>query len=135
MRDTFRGTSTFSVVTTTAPTTTHAHLRVPHPANPTVELEKLANSHGNTYLTAPVFGRPDAAAAGTLIQLVSGDAKAKATVRPILEIWSKAVIDIGAEVYKGESDDLVSRAAMDRVRPRWNGPQRSARVRPISKHC
>lgn len=67
-----------------------------------VALEKTAAAAGNTYLTCPVFGRPDAAKAGTLIQIVSGKPEAKAVVRPLLEVASRAVIDVGDEVFKGE---------------------------------
>lgn len=49
-----------------------------------------------------MFGRPDAAKAGKLIQIVAGDAEAKQKVRPLMDTFSRAVIDLGTEVYKGK---------------------------------
>lgn len=65
--------------------------------------EKAAAAAGSTYIAATVFGRPDAAQSGTLIQVLAGPAEQKKTVRPIVEAWSRAVLDVGEEVYKGES--------------------------------
>jgi hypothetical protein len=50
-----------------------------------------------------VFGRPDAAAAGKLIQVVSGDRGAQEKVKPLFDVSARAVLNTGAEVYKGES--------------------------------
>jgi 3-hydroxyisobutyrate dehydrogenase-like beta-hydroxyacid dehydrogenase len=50
---------------------------------------------GSSFVAAPVFGRPDAAAAGKLWILHSGAAAAKARVRPVLEAIGQAVHDIG----------------------------------------
>jgi 3-hydroxyisobutyrate dehydrogenase-like beta-hydroxyacid dehydrogenase len=58
----------------------------------------LAERHaarGSQFLAAPVFGRPDAAAAGKLWILQSGDAAAKARARPMLEAVSQGIFDIG----------------------------------------
>jgi 3-hydroxyisobutyrate dehydrogenase-like beta-hydroxyacid dehydrogenase len=58
----------------------------------------LAERHaarGSHFVAAPVFGRPEAAAAGKLWILQSGAAAAKARVRPVLEALSQAVHDIG----------------------------------------
>jgi 3-hydroxyisobutyrate dehydrogenase-like beta-hydroxyacid dehydrogenase len=46
-------------------------------------------------VAAPVFGRPDAAAAGRLWIVHSGPAEAKARIRPLLEAVSAGVFDFG----------------------------------------
>ena len=64
--------------------------------------ERLAKSHakhGVTYLAAPVFGRPEAAAAKKLWICTSGpDEAAKARVRPILDAMGQGVYDFGPSV-------------------------------------
>jgi 3-hydroxyisobutyrate dehydrogenase-like beta-hydroxyacid dehydrogenase len=50
---------------------------------------------GGHFVAAPVFGRPEAAAAGKLWVLCSGDAEGKARVRPVLETLSQGIFDIG----------------------------------------
>lgn len=58
---------------------------------------------GASYLSAPVFGRPDAAKSANLVQLLGGDAKAKEIVKPIfVPAVAKRVVDAGDEVAKGE---------------------------------
>jgi 3-hydroxyisobutyrate dehydrogenase-like beta-hydroxyacid dehydrogenase len=60
--------------------------------------EYLAGEHraaGNIYLTSPVFGRPEAAAAKRLWICVSGDSQAKETVQPILECLGQGIMDFG----------------------------------------
>lgn len=53
--------------------------------------------HGVTYLAAPVFGPPDAAAARKLWMYVSGHQEAKERVRPLLEALGQGVFDFGEE--------------------------------------
>lgn len=60
--------------------------------------ELLAGLHteaGSTYIAAPVFGRPEAAAAKKLFVCTSGDAKAKEAARPILEALGQSITDFG----------------------------------------
>jgi 3-hydroxyisobutyrate dehydrogenase-like beta-hydroxyacid dehydrogenase len=60
--------------------------------------EFLSGEHqkaGSSYLAAPVFGRPEAAAARKLWICVSGHPEAKAIVQPILEALGQGVIDFG----------------------------------------
>ncbi len=52
-------------------------------------------AHGSHFVASPVFGRPDAAAAGKLWVLHSGADEPKARVRPVLEAISQGVVDIG----------------------------------------
>ena len=53
--------------------------------------------HGSIYIAAPVFGRPDNAAARQLVVCTSGPAAAKDRVRPLLEAVGRAIFDYGEE--------------------------------------
>ena len=60
--------------------------------------DKLATLHqqqDSYYVAAPVFGRPDAAAARKLWIALSGQATAKERVRPILEQLGQGIFDFG----------------------------------------
>jgi 3-hydroxyisobutyrate dehydrogenase-like beta-hydroxyacid dehydrogenase len=60
--------------------------------------QELARHHreaGSTYLAAPVFGRPEAAAAKKLWICVSGDERSKEIARPILESLGQGIFDFG----------------------------------------
>jgi 3-hydroxyisobutyrate dehydrogenase-like beta-hydroxyacid dehydrogenase len=46
------------------------------------------------YVSAPVFGRPEAAAAGTLSVVMAGEAIGKERLRPTLPAVSRAVYDL-----------------------------------------
>ena len=61
---------------------------------------RLAKHHaacGNTYIAAPVFGRPDAAKAKRLWVLASGPVAQKTAIRPLLEAMGQAIFDFGEE--------------------------------------
>ncbi|HQR52564.1 MAG TPA: NAD(P)-dependent oxidoreductase [Burkholderiales bacterium] len=60
-------------------------------------LAALHRSHGSDYLAAPVFGRPEAAAARKLWICESGTQTAKARARPVLEALGQAVYDLGED--------------------------------------
>ena len=51
-------------------------------------------AHGTRYVSGPVVGRPDAAAAGTLLQFLSGDASAVEEVRPVCKAFADSLIPI-----------------------------------------
>jgi 3-hydroxyisobutyrate dehydrogenase-like beta-hydroxyacid dehydrogenase len=80
--------------------------------------QKLAAHHekqGTTYLAAPVFGRPEAAAAKKLWVCLSGDSKAKVRARPILQELGQEIFDFGdkpetANVVKLAGNFLVGAA-------------------------
>jgi 3-hydroxyisobutyrate dehydrogenase-like beta-hydroxyacid dehydrogenase len=58
----------------------------------------LSDEHqkaGSNYLAAPVFGRPEAAAAKKLWICVSGHPEAKAIVQPILDALGQGIFDFG----------------------------------------
>jgi 3-hydroxyisobutyrate dehydrogenase-like beta-hydroxyacid dehydrogenase len=59
---------------------------------------KLAAQHaaaGSHWLAAPVFGRPDAAAAGKLWVMLSGNPASKAKAKPVLDAIGQGTFDIG----------------------------------------
>lgn len=61
---------------------------------------RLAEHHkkyGVTYLAAPVFGRPEAAAAAKLFVCVAGPALAKKTVEPMLKAIGQGTFDFGED--------------------------------------
>ncbi len=61
------------------------------------ELDALHRAAGNHYLTSPVFGRPEAAAAKKLWVCLSGPEEIKEAARPLLESTSQGIIDFGEE--------------------------------------
>ncbi|MDE1147418.1 MAG: NAD(P)-dependent oxidoreductase [Azospirillaceae bacterium] len=59
------------------------------------ELAAWHADRGIAYLSAPVFGRPEVAAAAKLNFMVAGDANAIAKVRPVLDILGQRVFVMG----------------------------------------
>lgn len=59
------------------------------------ELAQWHAGQGSRYVAAPVFGRPDAAAARKLFVLSAGPAAAREAVLPLLEAMSQRVFDLG----------------------------------------
>jgi 3-hydroxyisobutyrate dehydrogenase-like beta-hydroxyacid dehydrogenase len=60
----------------------------------------LAKQHqdtGSKFLSAPVFGRPEAAAAKKLFICVSGDPKSKEIAKPILDCLGQGIFDFGED--------------------------------------
>jgi 3-hydroxyisobutyrate dehydrogenase-like beta-hydroxyacid dehydrogenase len=53
------------------------------------------NARGQAYLAAPVFGRPEAAAAGKLTVVAAGPAEAVERCRPLFEAMSQAIEVVG----------------------------------------
>ena len=101
----------------------------------TRELAEVHRRAGSTLVAAPVFGRPDAAAAKRLWICVSGPAAAKATAQPILEALGQRVFNFGevteaANVVKISGNFLIA-AAMEAMGEAFvlaekNGVDRSA---------
>jgi 3-hydroxyisobutyrate dehydrogenase-like beta-hydroxyacid dehydrogenase len=60
-------------------------------------LAQLHGERGAAYIAAPVFGRPDAAAAKMLFVLCAGDEAACQRARPALEAVGQKVFQLGAE--------------------------------------
>jgi 3-hydroxyisobutyrate dehydrogenase-like beta-hydroxyacid dehydrogenase len=106
---------------------------------------RLAASHaeaGSTLVAAPVFGRPEAAAARRLWICVSGPPVPKAAVRPLLDAMGQAVFDFGgdagaANVVKLSGNFLIA-AAMEAmaealVMAEKSGVDRAATIEMLSK--
>jgi 3-hydroxyisobutyrate dehydrogenase-like beta-hydroxyacid dehydrogenase len=53
--------------------------------------------HGQRFVAAPVFGRPNIAQAGKLWVVVAGETNAIETIRPLLELFSRGISAIGNE--------------------------------------
>ena len=79
------------------------------------ELKKLHGDRQQLLVSAPVFGRPDAAAAKKLWIVAAGEAKTLAKVRPVLEAIGQQVVEIGddpvqANVTKISGNFLIAAA-------------------------
>ena len=61
------------------------------------ELTASHAAHGVGFVGAPVFGRPDAAAAGKLFILGAGDAGALARCQPLFEVLGQKVLALGPD--------------------------------------
>ncbi|SRR6266446_2269210 len=61
------------------------------------KLADLHAKHGSIYLAAPVFGRPEAAAARKLWICLSGTQPGKERVQPILNVLGQGVFDFGED--------------------------------------
>ena len=57
----------------------------------------LHQQHGSHYLAAPVFGRPEAAAAGKLFTFVSGEPEVIERARPILAVYAQSAQALGED--------------------------------------
>ena len=60
------------------------------------ELARRHREHGLAYVAAPVFGRPEVAAAGKLNIVVAGDAAAVSRIEPLLSIIGERTWPLGA---------------------------------------
>jgi 3-hydroxyisobutyrate dehydrogenase-like beta-hydroxyacid dehydrogenase len=60
-------------------------------------LADLHREHGGHYIASPVFGKPAVAAQAKLWIATSGDASARARVRPLQEAMGQRVFDFGEE--------------------------------------
>ena len=59
------------------------------------KLAEEHTKHGHPYITAPVFGRPEAAEAGKLFVVVAGDTTAVEHIKPLLEAVGQRVFVMG----------------------------------------
>jgi 3-hydroxyisobutyrate dehydrogenase-like beta-hydroxyacid dehydrogenase len=67
--------------------------------SPTIarQMEQLHIQHECSYIGAPVFGRPDAAAAAKLWLLMAGNTAAKERVRPLISSMGQKIFDFGEQ--------------------------------------
>lgn len=61
------------------------------------ELYEIHKAQGSHYVTAPVFGRPNAAADAKLFICTSGDTETKEKVKAILDLLGQGTYDFGTE--------------------------------------
>lgn len=106
---------------------------------------KMAELHAQydcTYVAAPVFGRPDAAAARKLWICVAGATSAKERIRPILEALGQSIFDFGEEPEKANivkiSANFLIASAMEAMGEAFtlvekNGIERTAFADMISQ--
>lgn len=77
-----------------------------HVSNSTISVamaRRLFDEHllrGQFYVSAPVFGRPDAAAAKRLLIVAAGAAPAVAKVKPLLDAIGRGTIEAGPEPWQ-----------------------------------
>ena len=95
---------------------THISMSTVAPAT-TRKLAEVHRAMGSTMIAAPVFGRPEAAAAKRLWICTSGPAAAKSAARPIFDALGQGVFDFGetteaANVAKISGNFLIA-AAME----------------------
>jgi 3-hydroxyisobutyrate dehydrogenase-like beta-hydroxyacid dehydrogenase len=64
------------------------------------ELTERCEEHRIGYVAAPVFGRPDAAAAGKLHIVVAGDPASVARVQPLLDAMGQKIWPVGRAPYR-----------------------------------
>lgn len=71
------------------------------------QLAQLHAEHGTRYLSGPVIGRPDAAAAGQLATYLAGDHAAVEAVKPVCESYARMVVQISDRPSVANSMKLV----------------------------
>jgi 3-hydroxyisobutyrate dehydrogenase-like beta-hydroxyacid dehydrogenase len=72
------------------------------------KLAALHEQHGSAYVEAPIFGRPEAAAARNLWIPFAGPQPAKERVRPLLQaLGAQGIFDFGEEVGAANMVKLV----------------------------
>lgn len=69
-------------------------------------LAEQHQSHGSRYVSGPVVGRPDAAAAGTLLQFLAGDASAIEQVQPVCKAFANMLVPIPGPARVANSQKL-----------------------------
>jgi 3-hydroxyisobutyrate dehydrogenase-like beta-hydroxyacid dehydrogenase len=75
--------------------------------NASARLDALHEAQGSHYISAPVVGRPDAAAAGKLITFVAGKAAVIERCRPLLDAYASQVVVLGDNPTSAASMKLV----------------------------
>lgn len=76
------------------------------------ELERIHHARGLGYVSAPVLGRPDVAAAGELNLLVAGERGAVERATPILNMFAKKVWPFGEKAAMANVAKLATNFAL-----------------------
>jgi 3-hydroxyisobutyrate dehydrogenase-like beta-hydroxyacid dehydrogenase len=71
------------------------------------KLAEVHKEHGAIYLAAPVFGRPDAAAAQKLWICLAGPDSAKECARPVLNAMGQGIFDFGEQAQAANVVKLI----------------------------
>ena len=71
------------------------------------KLSKAHSARGQSFVAAPVFGRPDAAQAARLVVVAAGPAEALERAHPLLEAISRQVVVLGSEQYSANAVKLA----------------------------
>ncbi len=61
------------------------------------KLSELHQAHGSDYVSAPIFGRPDAAEAGTLLSYISGNPEAISACENLFNAYTGKHINMGED--------------------------------------
>lgn len=69
-------------------------------------LQALHAAHGSRYVSGPVIGRPDASAAGKLVQLLAGDASAVVMVSPVCQAFAQQIVPLPGPASVANSQKL-----------------------------
>jgi len=69
-------------------------------------LAEQHQSHGSRYVSGPVVGRPDAAAVGTLLEFLAGDASAIEEVQPVCKAFANMLVPIPGPARVANSQKL-----------------------------
>lgn len=83
-----------------------------HVSNSTISLamaRRLSSEHqarGQFYVSAPVFGRPDAAVAKRLLVVAAGEETAVQRVKPLLDAIGRGTIVAGSEAWQANAIKL-----------------------------
>jgi 3-hydroxyisobutyrate dehydrogenase-like beta-hydroxyacid dehydrogenase len=71
-------------------------------------LAEQHRNHGSRYVSGPVIGRPDAAAQGSLIELLAGDASAVEEVQPACKAFANALIPMAGPASVANKQKLCA---------------------------
>jgi len=69
-------------------------------------LQALHAAHGSRYVSGPVVGRPEASAAGKLVQFLAGDASAVALVEPVCRAFAEQIMTLRGTASAANSQKL-----------------------------
>ena len=89
------------------------------------ELAARHRAHGLAFVAAPVFGRPELAAAGKLTVVAAGDPMAVARIQPLLDVIGQRTWLIGLEP---ERANVVKLPGTSCLAPRWKRWPRRRRL-------
>jgi len=70
------------------------------------QLQALHDAHGTRYVSGPVVGRPDASAAGKLVQFLAGDESAVAVVKNTCSIFAEQIMCLSGPASTANSQKL-----------------------------